>query len=450
MAQTSSSCLSGPRYEAFLGYGSLALAQLSCAVIGPMFKWLYEHGVEMGLGIIWRCTMMALVLFPAALVEYRCLSTEAKQRMWQFQNEDSRISLPWLVVGCGITWAGNLLSWAYALEYLTTTISSIVTNSTPIIMVIYYRMTGVNVSVMEWIGVFGAFAGMCLATFDRTGGEDAGNPPKGATLAGQMIGFTLCMFSSMISIPNTFWTHTTKKRVPLFIFSFLTTCIVVLCAMISSLIFEKDVTFDNKPSGMFGWASKEYFITILGFALVVGFFTICGYNYALNYVSPMVFSMARLVDSFLTGLTSWLVGLEGVPGPLVFVGGIIAMCGGYMVIIGEEARLKHAAHALLPLNAESASGGTTNMPDSSVELATMGGGEDDDDEFELPPGPEIYKDETVEEESRSTNSTSSSFDPLAFNNTDMSAVRSPTLMGHPMSLYNSSRNGGFHRLHSDE
>jgi hypothetical protein len=63
-------------------------------------------------------------------------------------------------------------------------------------------------------------------------------------------------------------------------------------------------------------SSNEVFLEMLLFASVVGVFTVGGYNYAVLHVSPLVFSMAKLIDSFLTGVASWSVGLEGVPPPM--------------------------------------------------------------------------------------------------------------------------------------
>jgi hypothetical protein len=107
-----------------------------------------------------------------------------------------------------------------------------------------------------------------------------------------------------------------------------------------SVIMEGPMTLNNDPEGLFGWTREEYIVEMLLFAAVVGFFTICGYNYAVKYVPPLIFSVAGLADAFLTGLTSWMAGLEDIPPLLVWIGGTVAIGGGLCVIVGGHRRAK--------------------------------------------------------------------------------------------------------------
>jgi len=63
-----------------------------------------------------------------------------------------------------------------------------------------------------------------------------------------------------------------------------------------------------------------------------------GFNYAVKYVSPLLFSTVPLLDPILTGGISWAWGLEGVPSWSTFLGGGIVMIGIGIVVISEHRR----------------------------------------------------------------------------------------------------------------
>lgn len=54
-----------------------------------------------------------------------------------------------------------------------------------------------------------------------------------------------------------------------------------------------------------------------------------------------------LVDPAITGVISWLVGIEGVPDVYTWSGGIVVIGGVLMVIFGENQRLKQEAQETL-------------------------------------------------------------------------------------------------------
>jgi drug/metabolite transporter (DMT)-like permease len=64
-------------------------------------------------------------------------------------------------------------------------------------------------------------------------------------------------------------------------------------------------------------------------------------------LSPLVFSAVTLVDPAITGIISWLVGIEGVPDVYTWSGGIVVLGGVLIVIFGENQRRKEEAHETL-------------------------------------------------------------------------------------------------------
>jgi hypothetical protein len=72
----------------------------------------------------------------------------------------------------------------------------------------------------------------------------------------------------------------------------------------------------------------------------------------------LVFSAVTLVDPAITGIISWLVGIEGVPDVYTWSGGIVVIGGVLIVIFGENQRLKEEAQEALLNNEDDESQST--------------------------------------------------------------------------------------------
>ena len=77
---------------------------------------------------------------------------------------------------------------------------------------------------------------------------------------------------------------------------------------------------------------------MLTFGLVVGVVCICGFNYATQYINPIVFSCVQLLDPSVTGAISWFAGLEGIPDYVTWVGGFVVMSGVGVIMVGQSKR----------------------------------------------------------------------------------------------------------------
>jgi len=63
-----------------------------------------------------------------------------------------------------------------------------------------------------------------------------------------------------------------------------------------------------------------------------------GFNYAVQYISPLVFASCQLLDPAVTGVISWAAGLEGVPPASTWIGGVVVMLGVGTISAGERGR----------------------------------------------------------------------------------------------------------------
>jgi hypothetical protein len=123
---------------------------------------------------------------------------------------------------------------------------------------------------------------------------------------------------------------------------------VAICSSIASFLFDgtSDIGTDNievfcrQDNCIFGWTSSHWIVPILLFGFIVGVICVAGFNYAISYISPLVFSSILLVDPAITGIISWSAGLEYNPSLQTWVVGFTVVTGVLLIIIGENSREK--------------------------------------------------------------------------------------------------------------
>jgi hypothetical protein len=92
-----------------MGWASMFLAVMAGSLIGPMFKYMQNHGVASMLAASWRCQCMSILLIPLAIME-RMYSKNASTD-WTARKPDLSFPIYMHVLIAGAGWAGNLLFW---------------------------------------------------------------------------------------------------------------------------------------------------------------------------------------------------------------------------------------------------------------------------------------------------------------------------------------------------
>jgi len=87
----------------------------------------------------------------------------------------------------------------------------------------------------------------------------------------------------------------------------------------------------------------------------------------MQFISPLVFSCVLLVDPAVTGLISWLIGVEGLPDVFTICGGFIVVLGVALVTVGEHSNSLRSQH-------EGGKGGKR----SSFQMVSLHDDSDDD------------------------------------------------------------------------
>ena len=169
-----------------------------------------------------------------------------------------------------------------------------------------------------------------------------------------------------------------------------TTMGIIATSSICALLFENVGIFyepqrDNYNSALIGWTDAEWIDVILLFGFVVGVLCISGFNYAMEHISPLLFSTLSLIDPTLTGIISYIAGIESVPNSTIFVGGFVIMIGVAVITVGihrrdgeghgsrkTSASPKNAQY--ISSNSDPAGTGTTNSSTSARRRAVTDAG----------------------------------------------------------------------------
>lgn len=135
--------------------------------------------------------------------------------------------------------------------------------------------------------------------------------------------------------------------------------------------------FCTHDNCVFGWMARKWAMKILLFGLVIGVVCIAGFNYAMQYLPPLVFSSISLLDPALTAIISWVAGVEALPTLYSWFGGATVMVGVAIISIGEHPHDSDDEHP--PVRAEDIG--------SAIDVSLHDGGCEVDDDEELAASP---------------------------------------------------------------
>jgi hypothetical protein len=171
-----------------------------------------------------------------------------------------------------------------------------------------------------------------------------------------------------------------KKYVPLWQYSAATTTIVAFSSSFLYLLVDgkgPSYIFCNDMECIYGWTSHLWLSRMLFFAFVVAA-CVVGYNYAVQFVSPLVFSSVILVDPALSGMFAWLAGLEGIPPLLTWIGGVVVIGGVAAITRGEYSRERGEESLVKPVIVGGSPAAEGINEEAAMELEMALGKKDDD------------------------------------------------------------------------
>lgn len=99
-----------------------------------------------------------------------------------------------------------------------------------------------------------------------------------------------------------------------------------MCALVLSMA---SLAVEQPSLGLFGWALLDSPLPLLFalFAFAVGVLGLLACNYTVGVLPTLIVSSSTLIGPGLTGVISYLAGLEGIPQWYTLVGGSIVLSG---------------------------------------------------------------------------------------------------------------------------
>lgn len=337
------------------------LALIMCLITGagiiPVFKGMINSGITPCLACSWRSQCMCLFLFPLTYVESRFFSKYLIN--WNEVIPSSKVKLWVHILMASVAWCFNIILIALALKYATPVRAAVLDDCHPLMMVFYLHcFMHMPVSRLEWLGVLIAIIGIVSSELITSSAGDSSNNHD------LILGDVICLLAAAGEVVVIINRSELKNYVPMMKVSlYCLTCIECLINMSITLHFSVCVVqytaistiivavlssflavavdgseiFCTEDKCVFGWASPHRRVNMLVFGFLVGVFYAAGFNFALQYISPLVFSTAVLIDPALTGFLSWIGGL-GFPDIVTIVGGLIVLLGVGCIIVGEHQR----------------------------------------------------------------------------------------------------------------
>jgi len=279
-----------------------------------------------------------------------------KRRMSHLYNVTLECPLTYTVLS-GIFWTLSLSLWVVSLRYTSTTLASLFSSLSPVVLVGWLKLKKKPVSNMEMVGVAISLLGVvfCVLSPFMTGTDsDEDTSLRAATgPAAELFGAFLNILASFALAGSTVVGAKSRSEVPLFVHTSISTSIIAMLQMILAVLFE-GASLHGSPSVMpdgvtpvparmraiFGWAHADVAKVIIFLAFLGGCIGLVGFNIAIVYIPPLAYTVIQLLDPPLTGVVSYIMGLEPLPKWPVYLGAAILVGGIVVLVVGEDRRSK--------------------------------------------------------------------------------------------------------------
>jgi len=290
----------------------------------------------------------------------------------------------YLLVVC-LTWAGSLVLWVVALPYTSTPRASLFCSTYPLLLVPYMKyVQKVPVSAGEVLGVAISFVGILTSEMGSLMGDtsaETGADTKDAAASDsewtpgqrQLYGDLLCVGSSLLLGINIVFAEKTRKVLPLFSYTFVSAVVVLVLLVLGAMVGEGATWSTDPLHGVFGWVQGDMLWLNLAFGFVVGLIGVLGFNFAVKYVSPLIFSSTQLLDPGLTGVMSWMAGLEGFPSASTILGVLVVTVGIGCITVGQHKREHEASNMKSGTGAANSAANTIGVSASNTAPPTLVG-----------------------------------------------------------------------------
>jgi drug/metabolite transporter (DMT)-like permease len=298
-------------------WGLLVASLLSVSSAGVVFAMMSE--VPPITLAAWRLQFTSLLLITAAIVQWRGMDLDLKQRTL-----DNRA---WLA-GSGTALAIHFACWVASVQLTSLTHSLLFVSATPVLLAVLTLIRRQPISAGELAGTGIGFIGTLVLASSAVSEEEV-----------TVVGDLLALSASAAVIPYLLIGRKLRAWMPLFIYAAPVTCLAALQLSIASLLFEGSKIFTAGGGGVFGWAGSIHFLPfVLYLGLVPGIVGHTGINALLKYMHPLIITLVLNVEPPVGAVMGYLLGVSSAPGWLTYAGGALILLSTCVVSYASSVR----------------------------------------------------------------------------------------------------------------
>ena len=293
---------------------TLSVAVLAVSSAGIVLQEMSE--VPPLLRASWRMQGTAMVLLPGFLYQYLRSSDLA------ININDSK-----LILASSLFLAAHFGSWVWSLDNTSLVHSLLFVNTHPLVVVAIMPFFGEAVRRGHITGVALGFAGATIALMDIGDGGQVSIIGDFAAFVGAVTVVGYILIGRHLR---------SQRRMPIFIYAFPVTLGAGLWLSLATVLMEGSSTSSLEASGsLLGWVDPIWLAWVAYLSLGPGLCGHTGVNTVLRWISPIVVSIALLMEPAIGAIIGWLWTDEVVIGLPTVAGGLMMMSGAIIVTLQE-------------------------------------------------------------------------------------------------------------------
>ena len=265
----------------------------------------------------WRMQGTALILLPGFLYQI------SRNSGFELNRNDAK-----LILASSLFLAVHFGSWVWSLDNTSLVHSLLFVNTHPLVVVAVMPFLGEVVRRGHIRGVALGFGGATISLMDLGDGGQVSLVGDFAAFVGAVTVVGYILVGRQLR---------SKRGMPIFIYAFPVTLAAGIWLSFATILFEGTTFSSMEPSGsLFGWSDPIWIVWIAYLSLGPGLCGHTGVNTVLRWISPIVVSIAMLMEPVLGAIIGWLWTDEVVLGLPTVLGGLMMMAGAITVTLQER------------------------------------------------------------------------------------------------------------------
>ena len=265
----------------------------------------------------WRMQGTALILLPGFLYQL------SRKSDFELNRNDAQ-----LILASSLFLAVHFGSWVWSLDNTSLVHSLLFVNTHPLVVVAVMPFLGEVVRRGHIRGVALGFGGATISLMDLGDGGQVSLVGDFAAFVGAVTVVGYILVGRQLR---------SKRGMPIFIYAFPVTLAAGIWLSFATVLFDGTTFSSMQPSGsLFGWSDPIWIVWIAYLSLGPGLCGHTGVNTVLRWISPIVVSIAMLMEPVLGAIIGWLWTDEVVLGLPTVLGGLMMMAGAITVTLQER------------------------------------------------------------------------------------------------------------------